>query len=76
MQELGECFGFERLFHSMKSGRELLKRSTSLFHITPLVHPSLCDSDLVYEHVSLAALHNARIYAGAFQTLHPTAEYY
>ena len=59
----------------MKSGRGLLKRSTSLSHITPLVHPSLRDSYLVHEHVSLVALHNARIYAGAFQTLHSTAEY-
>jgi hypothetical protein len=76
MQGLGECFSFGRLFHSMKSGRELRKRSTSLFHITPLVYPSLRNSDLVHEHVSLVALHNARIYAGAFQTLHSTAEYY
>ncbi len=76
MQELGECFGFGRLFHLMKSGKELLKRSTSLFHTTPLVCLSLRDSDLVHEHVSPVALHNARICAGAFQTLHSTAEYH
>ncbi len=60
----------------MKSGRELLKRSTSPFDITPLVYSSLRDSDLVHGYVSLVALHNAYIYAGAFQILHSTAEYY
>ena len=76
MQELGECFGFGRLFPSMKPGRELLKLSTSLFHITPLVYPSLRDSDRVHKHAFLVALHNARIYTGAFQTLNSTAEYH
>jgi hypothetical protein len=58
----------------MKSGKEQLKHSTSLYHITRSVYAvGMAEHHPINTEAPFAALYNARVHPGAIQTLNTPA---